>query len=68
MRFLNTTTRFLRAASARTNHSGGSFANIMKSLHTRVMALHDETLVLLSHSKATTIGEERQSNPFPHLR
>jgi hypothetical protein len=68
MRFLNTTTCFLRAASARTNHAGGSFADIMKSLHTRVMALHDETLVLLGHSKSTTIGEEPQSNPFLRLR
>ena len=36
----------------------------MKSLHTKLMALPDETLVLPGHGEATTIGEERQSNPF----
>lgn len=48
----------------RTDLWGGSFPEIMKSLHTKVMALPDETLVLPGHGEATTIGEERQSNPF----
>jgi len=48
----------------RTDLWGGSFPEIMKSLHTKVMALPDETLVLPGHGPATTIGEERQSNPF----
>jgi hydroxyacylglutathione hydrolase len=48
----------------RTDLWGGSLAEIMKSLHTKVMALPDETLVLPGHGEATTIGEERQSNPF----
>ena len=48
----------------RTDLWGGSFPEIMKSLHTKVMALPDETLVLPGHGESTTIGEERQSNPF----
>ncbi len=48
----------------RTDLWGGSFPEIMKSLHTKLMALPDETLVLPGHGEATTIGEERQSNPF----
>jgi hydroxyacylglutathione hydrolase len=48
----------------RTDLWGGSFPEIMKSLHTKVMALPDETLVLPGHGETTTIGEERQSNPF----
>lgn len=48
----------------RTDLWGGSFPEIMKSLHTKVMALPDETVVLPGHGEATTIGEERQSNPF----
>jgi len=48
----------------RTDLWGGSFPEIMKSLHTKVLELPDETLVLPGHGEATTIGEERQSNPF----
>ncbi|MGB9335431.1 MAG: MBL fold metallo-hydrolase [Candidatus Acidiferrales bacterium] len=48
----------------RTDLWGGSFPEIMKSLHTKLMALPDETLVLPGHGEATTIGEERQNNPF----
>lgn len=48
----------------RTDLWGGSFPEIMKSLHTKVMALPDETLVLPGHGEATTIGDARQSNPF----
>lgn len=48
----------------RTDLWGGSYPEIMKSLHTKVMALPDDTLVLPGHGPATTIGEERQSNPF----
>jgi hydroxyacylglutathione hydrolase len=53
-----------RLIAGRTDLWGGSFPEIMKSLHTKVMALPDETLVLPGHGEATTIGEERQSNPF----
>lgn len=52
----------------RTDLWGGSFPEIMKSLHTKLMALPDETLVLPGHGEATTIGEERQSNPFLRSR
>ncbi|HWC19745.1 MAG TPA: MBL fold metallo-hydrolase [Terriglobales bacterium] len=48
----------------RTDLPGGSFNKIMTSLHDRVLALPDETLVVPGHGPLTTIGEERQSNPF----
>jgi len=48
----------------RTDLPGGSFPNIMRSLHERVLALPDETVVVPGHGPLTTIGEERQSNPF----
>jgi len=34
------------------------------ALRDRVLALSDETVVIPGHGPATTIGEERQSNPF----
>ncbi len=48
----------------RTDLPGGSFEKILRSLHGPVMALPDETLVVPGHGPLTTIGEERQSNPF----
>ena len=48
----------------RTDLPGGSFEKIMRSLHQRVLSLPDETLVVPGHGPITTIGEERESNPF----
>lgn len=48
----------------RTDLPGGSFSKIISSLHDRVLALPDETVVVPGHGQLTTIGEERQSNPF----
>jgi hydroxyacylglutathione hydrolase len=48
----------------RTDLPGGSFDKIISSLHEKVLALPDDTLVVPGHGPTTTIGEERQSNPF----
>ena len=48
----------------RTDLPGGSFDRLLDSLHSRVLALPDDTLVIPGHGSATTIGEERESNPF----
>lgn len=48
----------------RTDLPGGSFEKIMHSLHDRVLALPDETMVVPGHGPLTTIGEERETNPF----
>jgi hydroxyacylglutathione hydrolase len=48
----------------RTDLPGGSLDKIMDSLHEKVMALPDDTLVVPGHGELTTIGEERESNPF----
>ena len=48
----------------RTDLWGGSLPEIMKSLRTKVLALPDETFVLPGHGPATTIGAERETNPF----
>jgi glyoxylase-like metal-dependent hydrolase (beta-lactamase superfamily II) len=50
----------------RTDLPGGNFEQIIDSLHSRILALPDETRVLPGHGPATTIGEERESNPFLH--
>ena len=48
----------------RTDLPGGSMQKIIRSLHDTVLALPDETVVVPGHGDLTTIGEERESNPF----
>lgn len=48
----------------RTDLPGGSFNKIITSLHDRVLALPDETVVVPGHGELTTVGKERESNPF----
>jgi len=48
----------------RTDLPGGSFDKIIDSLREKVLALPDETVVVPGHGPLTTIGEERESNPF----
>ncbi len=48
----------------RTDLPGGSTKKIMQSLHNTVLALPDETLVVPGHGPLTTIGGERETNPF----
>jgi len=48
----------------RTDLPGGSFEKIMRSLRDRVLTLPDETTVIPGHGPVTTIGEEREENPF----
>ena len=48
----------------RTDLPGGSYEKIMRSLRGAVLALPDETVVVPGHGSLTTIGAERESNPF----
>ncbi len=48
----------------RTDLPGGSYEKIMDSLRGRLLSLPDETLVIPGHGPETTIGVERESNPF----
>lgn len=48
----------------RTDLPGGDFDAIIASLHGKLMTLPDETVVIPGHGPATTIGDERETNPF----
>jgi len=48
----------------RTDLPGGSFKKIMGSLLNDVMSLPDETIVVPGHGPMTSIGQERETNPF----
>lgn len=48
----------------RTDLPGGDFDLLMRIIHDKLMVLPDETQVLSGHGPATTIGREREYNPF----
>ena len=48
----------------RTDLPGGDYDILMDSIRERLMVLPDDTAVLSGHGAATTIGRERQNNPF----
>jgi glyoxylase-like metal-dependent hydrolase (beta-lactamase superfamily II) len=47
---------------------GGSFSQLMNSIHNRLMVLPDETVVLPGHGPQSTIGTEKRNNPFLRSR
>lgn len=48
----------------RTDLPGGHHGKLIQSIRERLLPLPDATLVIPGHGPATTIGEERVSNPF----
>jgi glyoxylase-like metal-dependent hydrolase (beta-lactamase superfamily II) len=48
----------------RTDLPGGSFEQIMRSLHDKLLSLPDDTAVVPGHGPLTSIGAEREANPF----
>ncbi|HTX15978.1 MAG TPA: MBL fold metallo-hydrolase [Candidatus Baltobacteraceae bacterium] len=48
----------------RTDLPGGSFPQILKSIHEKLLVLPDDLIVLPGHGDSTTIGAEREHNPF----
>jgi hydroxyacylglutathione hydrolase len=48
----------------RTDLPGGNTRKLLASIHDRLLTLADETLVVPGHGSMTTIGAERNGNPF----
>lgn len=48
----------------RTDLPGGSLQTLMHSIRTRLLTLPDATHILPGHGPLTTIGRERQQNPY----
>ena len=48
----------------RTDLWGGSYEQLMTSLQQRLLTLPDETVVYPGHGPETTVGHERDTNPF----
>lgn len=43
---------------------GGNFAQLARGIREKLFTLPDDTIVLPGHGPATTVGEEKRSNPF----
>ena len=48
----------------RTDLPGGDFSTLVQSIHDKLFSLPDETQVYSGHGSVTTIGEEKNFNPF----
>ena len=48
----------------RTDLPGGNGRRILRSIHDRLLPLPDSTIVIPGHGAETTIGLERETNPF----
>lgn len=48
----------------RTDLPGGSYRQLIESIHAKLMVLPDDTIVYPGHGPETTIGAERTGNPF----
>ncbi|MCA8832845.1 MBL fold metallo-hydrolase [Hymenobacter pini] len=53
-----------RGSIGRTDLPGGDYATLISSIRTQLLTLPDATVVYPGHGPATTVGEERRSNPF----
>lgn len=53
-----------RDSVGRTDLPGGDWKTLLDSIHEQVFTLPDETRLLSGHGPETTVGEEKQSNPY----
>ena len=48
----------------RTDFPGGNLELLLENIREKIFTLPDDTLVLSGHGPVTTVGREKQSNPF----
>ena len=48
----------------RTDFLGGSYEELIRSIKTKLLSLPDSITMYPGHGPSTTIGDERQHNPF----
>lgn len=53
-----------RESIGRTDFPGGNHSDLIRSIQEKLLSLPDDTRVLPGHGPMTTIGHEKQHNPF----
>jgi glyoxylase-like metal-dependent hydrolase (beta-lactamase superfamily II) len=48
----------------RTDLPGGSYDDLIRAVREKIFTLPDRTVLFPGHGPATTVGEEKRSNPF----
>lgn len=56
--------QLFRGSIGRTDLPGGDYETLMESMRRRILPLPFETIVLPGHGESTTLGLERNHNPF----
>lgn len=56
-----------QASIGRTDFYGGDFQQLLESIRTKIYTLPDETIVLPGHMGQTTVGFEKENNPFVRI-
>jgi len=54
----------MRRSVGRTDFADGNWDQLVDSIQTKLFCLPDDTVVLSGHGEPTTIGEEKEENPF----
>ncbi|MGE9548944.1 MBL fold metallo-hydrolase [Snodgrassella sp. CS2] len=55
-----------RESIGRTDFPGGNHSDLIRGIQEKLLSLPDDTRVLPGHGSMTTIGHEKQHNPFLH--
>lgn len=63
-KFLISGDALFRGSIGRTDLPGGNYRELIDSIEQELLTLPDDTVVLPGHGPASTIGEEKRSNPF----
>ncbi|AXH99014.1 MBL fold metallo-hydrolase [Sporosarcina sp. PTS2304] len=50
----------------RTDLPGGNTETLLTSIHEQLLSLDDDTIVYSGHGPATTVGNEKDTNPYLH--
>lgn len=53
-----------KGSIGRTDLPGGNYNELIESIESELLSLPDETIVFPGHGPSSTIGDEKQSNPF----
>ena len=69
--FINHANKFIlmgdvlfQGSIGRTDLPGGNHEQLLESIATKIMTLHDDYTFISGHSPPSTIGDERKTNPY----